>query len=115
MTKTTGVHSVSSRHVANKSSRVVKNRKYKFFYNPMWNKFGDFYGVPGTYYYSKSTSEELFWNIFDQVVIRPDIIENFKMDDLNIISNIKGESLINSNNKIIVSDHLPIEFTVEEE
>lgn len=114
MTKITGLHSVSSRDVACKLKREVKGRRYSMFYNPMWNKFGDFKGVAGTYYYSHSGSEEIFWNIFDQVIIRPQLIERFEQKNLNIITKIEDELLLNSNNRIIVSDHLPIEFSIME-
>lgn len=115
MTKVTGLHSVSSRDVAYRIEREVKGRKYSMFYNPMWNKFGDFEGVAGTYYYSHSNSEEIFWNIFDQVIIRPQLIERFEQKNLNIITRVEEKSLLNGNNKIVISDHLPIEFSIMEE
>ncbi len=114
MVEATGLHSVSSSEIAKKLSRNVKGKTYNMFYNPMWNKFGDFEGTPGTYYYRKSVVREVFWNIFDQVIIRPQIIDKFNKKSLNIIHEIDDESLIR-NNKIIISDHLPLEFEIEEE
>lgn len=114
MTKVTGLHSVSSKDVALKFKRIVRQKEYKMFYNPMWNKFGDFKGVAGTYYYAGSTAEEIFWHIFDQVVIRPQLISRFEEDKLNIITKIQGDIILNKNTKIMVSDHLPIEFEIME-
>lgn len=114
MIKARGLHSVSSKDIALKLKRKVRGKEYNMFYNPMWNKFGDFYGIGGTYYYSGSTGEEIFWHIFDQVVIRPQLIMRFEQEKLKIITEINGEPLLNINKKIIVSDHLPIEFSIKE-
>jgi hypothetical protein len=62
------LHAVMDRAIAEKGSRVVQGKKYQFFYNPMWNFFGDAsQGPPGTYYYGQSTLKTFFWNMFDQV------------------------------------------------
>lgn len=114
MIEATGLHSVSSSFIAKKICRKIKGKTYNMFYNPMWNKFGDFEGTPGTYYYRKAVVREVFWNIFDQVVIRPQVIDKFKKESLNIITEIDDKLLIGSN-KIIISDHLPLEFEIEEE
>lgn len=114
MINATGVHSVSSREIAKKIKRTVNRVSYNMFYNPMWNKFGDFNEPAGTYYYRKSNVSMIFWNIFDQVIIRPQLINKFKNEDLNIITEISEVSLINKT-KIVVSDHLPIEFIIEED
>lgn len=114
MIKVTGLHSVSSKDVALKLKRVVKKREYTMFYNPMWNKFGDYEGVAGTYYYSGGTAEEIFWHIFDQVIIRPQLISRFEEGKLNIITKIGDDILLKKDRKIMISDHLPIEFSIME-
>lgn len=115
MTSVNGLHSVSSKDVARKLKRTVREKDFYMFYNPMWNKFGDFQGVAGTYYYSGSTAQEIFWHIFDQVVIRPQLISRFEEEKLNIITQIEETSLLRNNNtKILVSDHLPLEFAILE-
>jgi hypothetical protein len=80
----------------------------------MWNFLGDFtLGPPGTYYYTKSTHKIYFWNMFDQLLVRPDLLNSFSNDDLMIITSTDDISLLNRNgfpNKKEYSDHLPICF-----
>ena len=114
MISVSGLHAVSSRKVASRISRTVKKRTYNMFYNPMWNQFGDFKNSAGTYYYTGSRSAEMFWNIFDQVIIRPHIVDIFVNESLKIVTQVNGKKLVN-NNKILISDHLPIEFIIKEE
>jgi len=110
-----GLHAVMTRSIANKGSRIVQETKYPFFYNPMWSLFGD--GTrctPGTYYYYHSEQVTLFWNIFDQVLIRPELLDKFNIHDVHIIDSDGDASLLSSDgspNKSI-SDHLPILFKI---
>jgi hypothetical protein len=103
-----------SRETASKGSRRVAGREYPFFYNPMWGHFGDMNeGSPGTYYYSGSRHKEFFWHIFDQILIRPALIEFFQHDSLKILSTDDNVSFLTTQglpNKSIASDHLPILF-----
>lgn len=70
------LHGVMSRKVAAKQSRTVSGVERKFFYNPMWSRFGEQASAPpGTYYYGASGQLAYFWNIFDQVLIRPDLLD----------------------------------------
>ena len=107
-------HALSSRNVANKIKRIVDEQEYKMFYNPMWNLFGDENSPPGTYYYSNSKQVSYFWNMFDQVIIRPQLINNFDFSKLHILTKADDISLINKN-KVPdkkISDHLPILFSI---
>jgi hypothetical protein len=114
ITSAIGLHAVNSKSVAIRNSRTVQGKEYQFFYNPMWGLFGDFAaGPPGTYYYSSSEQISLFWNIFDQVLIRPDLINEFDNSELTIITSdgeiefLTPSGLPNAN---LLSDHLPIYF-----
>ncbi|EPY6430835.1 endonuclease/exonuclease/phosphatase family protein [Clostridium sporogenes] len=109
-----GLHALLSSSEACREKRKVRNKTYSMFYNPMWNKFGDFEEPPGTYYYKASTAIEFFWHMFDQVIIRPHIIRLFSKESLKIITEINGK-MLTKNNRIIISDHLPIEFIIKEE
>lgn len=109
-----GLHAVMSRKIAERNKRTVQQKEYPFFYNPMWNFFGDStMGPPGTYYYTTSTHKIFFWNIFDQLLVRPDLLNSFNNDDLMIITSTDNINLLNRNgfpNQKEYSDHLPIYF-----
>jgi hypothetical protein len=110
-----GLHAVMSRQVAALGSRTVQEREYPFFYNPMWSLFGDATaGPPGTYFYRGGAQHRVFfWNMFDQVLVRPSLLDRFQTQDVQILDT-DGEILFLSQqgvpNRNIVSDHLPILF-----
>ncbi len=118
MVQTTGLHSVMSKEVALKKSRIVDGTEYPFFYNPMWSFYGD-YGkgeVNGTLYNTMSKPINYFWNIFDQIIIRPDLIPYIDEDRLEIINEFGDKlKLLNRANIIdnSISDHLPITITIK--
>lgn len=120
MVQTTGLHSVMSKEVALKKSRIVGGKEYPFFYNPMWSFFGD-HGkgsVNGTIYNTLSKPINYFWNIFDQVLIRPDMIQYINEDELEIISQLSDNHSLLKKSQIIddsISDHLPISITIKPE
>lgn len=114
--KANGFNATMSARIALEETKVVQGKKYKYFYNPMWGLFGDIFSIPvGTYYYKRAEHINYQWNIFDQVLIRPSLIQNFDKKSLKIIHKIgRNTSLITSNetpNKKI-SDHLPITFAL---
>lgn len=114
ITSAIGLHAINSKNVAIRKNRIVQGKEYQFFYNPMWGLFGDFGpGPPGTYYYSSSEQITFFWNIFDQVLIRPDLINDFDNSELKIITSDGEISFLTPSglpNIDLFSDHLPIYF-----
>jgi hypothetical protein len=111
-----GLHGVMSKNIALRGSRVVQSKPYPFFYNPMWHLLGrESDEPPGTYYLHKSEQIVYFWNTFDQVLIRPDLLQFFNIEDLRIVKSDGKNSFLNDdgipNNNI--SDHLPILFKLE--
>lgn len=111
-------HAISSAKEVEHIERTVNSYKYKMLYNPMWNFFGDYNKPEGTYFKTNTGIKTYFWNIFDQVLLRPSMLNSFKADSLQIIHNINGNSLLNKRgvpdiNKY--SDHLPIFFEIMEE
>ena len=49
--------------------------------------------------------------MFDQILIRPDLLDFFKTNNLEIVTEIRGISLLSASgkpDKIRASDHLPI-------
>ena len=112
-----GLHASMSRQIAEKISRKVDGVEFPFFYNPMWARFGDStQGPPGTYYFGPTGHYSMFWNIFDQVLLRPSLLSSFKDEHLCIISQIGGKSLVNNlgiPDTSFSSDHLPIVFRIQ--
>ncbi|MDY6786328.1 MAG: hypothetical protein SW833_28050, partial [Cyanobacteriota bacterium] len=110
-----GFHAVMTQKIARKVSRTVSQKEKLYFYNPMWGRMGDFSSAdpPGSYYYQNSGYFSYFWNTFDQVLLRPNLLDFFSHDDLSIIPEIVNKSLLNDN-KIIdkkhFSDHLPVKI-----
>ena len=109
-----GLHAVMARDLALRKERKVQGRQYRFFYNPMWNRLGDETdGTPGTYFYQRAEHDVLFWNMFDQVLLRPELLPHFKTEELKILSRDGKVSLLSAKgipDKIKASDHLPILF-----
>lgn len=107
-----GLHAVMTRAIAQSDTRTVSARKYRYFYNPMWSFFGDRNDGPaGTYYYAQSTPIAYFWNMFDQVLLRPEIMH--WLMDLRILDHDGSASLLNARgipDSVGGSDHLPLYF-----
>lgn len=105
-----GLHAVMTQSIARKHSRKVQGKEKPFFYNPMWGRMGDSsVGAPGTYYYAGSSYVSYFWNTFDQVLLRPALLDFFSQNDLKVISQIGDNNLMTENGiSSSYSDHLPI-------
>jgi endonuclease/exonuclease/phosphatase (EEP) superfamily protein YafD len=112
-----GLHAVATRRVAERGERTVQGRSYPFFYNPMWGHFGDSSDRPaGTYYYERAEHVNYFWNNFDQVLIRPQLIHRFRNDQLRILDDAAGRSLSRADgtpDKGNASDHFPLLFALD--
>lgn len=113
--KTNGFHAVMDKTIARKKCSL-HGEKYDFFYNPMWGLLGDIGKgkAPGTIYYNPSKYFNYYWNMFDQVLIRPDLIDVFDCNLLDIVISTKNYLFVNNNmiNRDY-SDHLPIKFNLK--
>ena len=114
--KAKGLHAVMDKSIALKKSSTVHEKEYPFFYNPMWGFLGDTGrgNASGTLYYNSSDHINYYWHIYDQVLIRPELINYFDCNQIQIITVIGNKSLIR--NGIInkqYSDHLPIKFNLK--
>jgi exonuclease III len=111
-----GLHATMARQVVRRESRRVLGEEFPFFYNPMWGHFGDALdGPPGTYYDSRSEPVTYFWNIFDQVLIRPSLLDAFVPASLKILDSDGDETLLTDYGvprQSTGSDHLPITFAL---
>jgi hypothetical protein len=107
-------HGVMSRRLAQKLIRTVNGEERKYFYNPMWSRFGDHtLGPPGTYYYPSSGQVTFFWNMFDQVLLRPELLDCFRDEDLEVLTRAGSTNLLTASATPDVdsaSDHLPLLF-----
>jgi len=106
-----------SSQIAKKISREFQFRKHKYFYNPMWSFLGDRdyktgdYKIPGSYYFKKDYS----WNMYDKVIMRPEMIDIFDFSSLKIIEDLGNEKLVDNDFFIksdSYSDHLPLKFKI---
>jgi endonuclease/exonuclease/phosphatase family metal-dependent hydrolase len=106
-----GLHAVMTQDVAKKGARTVGANRYPFIYNPMWGHFGDrTSGPPGTHYFL-GKQVTYFWNIYDQVLLRPDLMRS--LQEVRILDSEGGTSLLTRQGRpdqSIGSDHLPVFF-----
>lgn len=110
--------SVPYKEEVRKPLRVVQGNEYQKFYNPMWKFLGRENAPYATYYYNNSGQlNNYYWNIFDQVIIRPQLIGAFNDSSLEILTGTKTYELLEDGkpNKEKYSDHLPIFCCIMEE
>lgn len=85
------------------------------FYNPRWGFFGDRTpGPPGTIYYRKGAQLSYDWNMFDQTLLRPAVME-LADEEVMIVQRCGEQALIAKSgrpDRNIGSDHLPILVTL---
>lgn len=106
------LHAITDRRIASNGSRKVQDEDCTFFYNPMWSQFGDLdSSPPGTYFYNSGGEVNYYWNVFDQVLIRPPLLPYFDNKSVSVVTELAGESLLNKHgrpDRKLHSDHLPI-------
>lgn len=111
----TAFHAMMTRTNAARKPRTVSGRKYSFFYNPMWGYFGDRTdGPPGTFYLSSSKPVNAFWQMYDQVLLRPTLMNSMRV--LRILDTDGIQSLLTQSgipDAVNGSDHLPLLFRLE--
>ncbi|MGA7562603.1 MAG: hypothetical protein WBW55_05315 [Desulfobaccales bacterium] len=107
-----GLHALSDSRIVQRRFRRVRDEDKIFFYNPMWNHFGDMSPTPpGTYFFDTGRYVNFYWHMFDQILLRPELLYAFQNENLQIITEIDGISLLNElgrPNLTIGSDHLPV-------
>ncbi|MDE0140815.1 MAG: hypothetical protein OXN19_05020 [Caldilineaceae bacterium] len=110
-----GFHGIMDKSIAERGSRMVSGQMRDFFYNPMWSLFGDeSEGPPGSYYYDASSQPlNYYWHIFDQVLVRPELVPLFPHTELRFLTDANSLSLTNARgipDSSTISDHLPLLF-----
>lgn len=109
-------HGVMTKAVAAGGQRIVDETPRPFLYNPMWSRFGDgTCGPPGTYFRRDSQAVTHFWHMLDQVLIRPDLLDSFDTDSLEILEEVDGVPLLRGGvpDRTAASDHLPVLFNLD--
>jgi endonuclease/exonuclease/phosphatase family metal-dependent hydrolase len=109
-----GFHATMARAQALRGHRTVQGREYPFFYNPMWGCFGERDETPaGTYFRDSSEHVNYYWNMFDQVLLRPSLVDRLSNEGVEIVTRAGEVSLISTSGRpdqSVGSDHLPILF-----
>lgn len=122
-----GLNAVMTRAIARKKKRVIDRVEHPFFYNPMWGLFGDAgheehppespdHSPSGTCYYPPGESVWYYWNMFDQVLLRPDLVPFFRHRELKILVTDGVTSFLNRQgvpDRVRFSDHLPVLFRLQ--
>lgn len=107
-----GLHGVMDRSIASGVSRIVQGEPYTFFYNPMWAILGSQGSLPpGSYFYNSGAEVNYFWNVFDQVLVRPTLLDSLSTESVTVVTEIQGATLLTDRgrpNRDEFSDHLPL-------
>ena len=106
------LHAVRPRFIAEEESRTLKKKQYRYFYNPMWQFLGRQPPYPqGTYYWRKAVQNLRFWHVFDQALLRPDLLPYFADTDVSVLLT-DGTTAFHTVNGIpdrkVASDHFPV-------
>ena len=127
LVETSALHAVMTKKLAASVQVLESRRDFLPFYNPMWSFFGDWSPavgpegnsperVPGTYFF-RDTNDRAnhFWHVYDQVLLRPELMD--RLVRLDIVGTDGSEPLTSKKSGrprgLLLSDHLPILFTIE--
>lgn len=105
------LHAVMTRELTGTVAGLTARERHSCFYNPMWCCFGDISGGPaGTYYWANAEEPtNHFWQIYDQSLIRPDLLPQFVRAE--IVAHDGQQSLLTATGRPraeTLSDHLPL-------
>lgn len=115
-----GFHALPARNVT--ETKAYYGKPYSAFYNPSWGKHGDFeidnavyrQKPAGSYFFAQSSDLNLYWYVFDQVILRIDLAPLFNFHSFKYLTGAKSENeFLNADmtpNATNFSDHLPITF-----
>ena len=116
MVASDALHGVMDRRVAAKEKRTVLFDTHPYFYNPMWKLMGDSDNKAlGTFFLGSGSNVHYFWDTFDQVLVRPALLNAFRDEELHILEGIGSRPLLSKGSVGIdvgLSDHLPILFKI---
>lgn len=120
MTDFFGLHATMCKNTAQLGERDIAGEKKRYFFNPSWQAYsnvGTTDAPPGTYYYSDRYDTTLpYWNMLDQVIIRPELVPNSMGFKIITHGGAEIPTLLNDElkpDKEAFSDHLPILYTIK--
>jgi exonuclease III len=110
LTAADGLQGVMDRVVAARPARTVQGQAWDYFYNPMWSRLGDdSEGPPGTYWHAGSGLVNHFWNTFDQVLLRPNLLSCYDPAGLVVPTQAADQMILGrASGAAGLSDHLPV-------
>ena len=111
MAKARGFFGVMSRAVAAREQQRLKFNDYPLFYSPMWSRLGDLSpGPPGTFFRRRTSHLEYYWHTYDQVLIRPVLLDAFDPANFEVLERVGSVELLEDGvpNGEVLSDHLPV-------
>ncbi len=107
-----GLHAISSLSEAKRlRSRTVQRETRAFFYNPMWSHMGDRPTEPAGTYYWPTSVDQYGWQMYDQVLFRPSLMDVFSDFEVDIVTASAENPLTDKHghpDKDRFSDHLPV-------
>lgn len=109
MNLATGLNAMMTRSCVTPGFRQHLNKKYDFYYNPMWSLFGDETEGPAGTVHDTSNQGAYGWSMLDQVVIHHSIVPLFH--NVSILTETEVQSLMDVNGRPDTknaSDHFPI-------
>ena len=113
------MHAIPFPEEVRRHARQVGGAEYAKFYNPTWKFLGNRAAPYSTYHYDNSGKvDNFYWNVFDQVLIKPSLIPAFDESKLGIVTKTKNHVLVKENgkpDKEKYSDHLPLFCAIKEE
>lgn len=107
MLSSNGFHAFPRKIESNKHKRTVLSDEKKMFYNPMWKYLIKEDDPIGSYYYTSGGAYTLHWHVFDQILIRPQLIPF--LNSAEIIGSFENVTFLKNNKpNSDISDHLPV-------
>lgn len=116
------LNAVMCQRIASAGKRVFYENKpfariRPYFYNPMWNSFGDQSAIkqPGSFYRGGDPGNSNAWHLIDQVLLRPSLMHRMIAGSARVMVNAGSKHLLDPKGRIdaSISDHLPIAIEIK--
>ncbi len=104
-----GLNAMMTKECVKPDYRTHLNKRYDFYYNPMWSLFGDNSDGPAGTIYDTSSQGPYGWSMLDQVIIHHSVVGLFH--SVKILTEAGTVSLMNKKghpDTDNISDHFPI-------